>query len=253
MEAARGDFAIFENTFFKIWITHLTTQQTINFRGWVTEFSDQFSSTWNTENVYGRMDPLATFQNTQRQITLAFDVVSANVSQAQQNLNKINALISFLYPVYNESHRTSQNTLKAAPLVGLRWTNLAADPYDGTQLVGYLAGATYAPDLSQGSFFQVGERVDMMGSPDPEGAAATSAMIPKVVSLQLQYTVLHKHLTGWYASGGSRYTFGQRGALFPNAGEVDVPGAESGQVIARSGQQENNPIVQGAIEDITEP
>jgi len=105
--SARGDFSIFNNAFFKIWITHLATQQTIEFRGWVTEFSDQFTSNWNKENVYGRMDPLATFQNTERQISLGFDVVSSDLAQAQYNLNNINNLISFLYPVTRDYTTTA--------------------------------------------------------------------------------------------------------------------------------------------------
>jgi hypothetical protein len=265
---AAGDFGIFENTFFKIWITHLATQQTINFRGWVNEFSDQFTSTWNTETVYGRMDPLATFQNTQRQISLGFDIVSADAAQAQQNLNRINSLISYLYPVYHESRRSSQNTLKAAPLLGLRWTNLVADPYDGSQLVGYLAGASYAPDLNQGSFFQSGHFVEegtaagAMEGPVEPGAVQPgwrqdregkdAIMIPKVVSMQLEFTVLHKHLTGW-AESGTNYTFGDGGKLFPNANNVSVPGASQNRttVFDSTGVNQDNPVARGAVADIT--
>ena len=255
--SARGDFSIFNNAFFKIWITHLATQQTIEFRGWVTEFSDQFTSNWNKENVYGRMDPLATFQNTERQISLGFDVVSSDLAQAQYNLNNINNLISFLYPVYNEDSRSAQNTLKAAPLLGMRWTNLIADPYDGSQLVGFLAGASYAPDLSQGSFLQTGEF--WTPSPEPTNAGTlrdNGIMIPKVVSLDLQFTVLHKHLTGWtenegaslYRDGVSRYTFGGSNKLFPNASSVNMP---DGTLLARpSGTpdgSEPDPIESAAI------
>ena len=67
----------------------------------MTEFSDDFTSNWNSETVYGRMDPLVTFQNTQREITLGFDVVSDNAAQAQTNIAKVNRLIEFLYPVYD--------------------------------------------------------------------------------------------------------------------------------------------------------
>tara|TARA_R110002051_G_C8695469_1_gene493652 strand:+ start:149 stop:973 length:825 start_codon:yes stop_codon:yes gene_type:complete len=241
MYAQGYDPGAIEDSFFKIWITHLATRQTIDFRGWVREFSDQFNSTWNTENVYGRMDPLATFQNTQRQISLAFDVVSGDATQAQQNLDRINSLISFLYPVYETEKRDIQNTLKAAPLLGLRWTNLIADPNDGSQLVGYLAGVSYAPEMDKGGFLQggsyeqIGERdfakdkiLDAEGNEHLQSVqttrtGGTGIYIPKTVSLSLQFTVLHKHLTGWSKSG-TTYSFGTGTKKFPNASNVVIPG-----------------------------
>ncbi len=249
MQAGSYDPGLIENSFFKIWITHLPTRQTIDFRGWVTAFSDQFTSNWNSESVYGRMDPLVTFQNTQRQISLEFDVVSGDAAQAQHNLDRINSLISFLYPVYETDARDIQNTLKAAPLLGLRWTNLVADPNDGSQLVGYLAGATYAPDISQGGFMngssykQVGDKEYLKDKTvDAEGGEHIMArqttrtgrmgiFIPKVVSLSLQFTVLHKHLTGW-AKSGTTYSFGKSTKKFPNASNVIIPGQSRDTTVA---------------------
>jgi hypothetical protein len=242
MLAQSYDPGMIENSFFKLYITHLATSQTIDFRGWVTSFSDQFTSNWNTETVYGRMDPLATFQNTQRQISLEFDVVSGDADQAAQNLGKINSLISFLYPVYESDQRGVQNTLQAAPLIGLRWTNLVADSTDGSQLVGYLGGASYAPDLAQGGFIN-GQKYEKLGYKSGTNSYKDQGktkdvkyiidrtgeemnFIPKVVSLNLDFTVLHKHLTGWSKSDGSKeYSFGKGKKMFPNAAFVGVPGS----------------------------
>lgn len=248
MKAAYYDPGMIESSFFKLYITHLATAQMVDFRGWVTEFSDGFTSNWNTETVYGRMDPLATFQNTQRSISIGFDVVSGDVSQAQENLNKINTLISFLYPVYEDNLRGVQNTLQAAPLLGMRWTNLIADVNDGSQLVGFVAGVSYAPDLTQGGFISTNaytksdtewekptghvdtgvstseefETVDYMKT----RRGSEGMFVPKVVSLSLEFTVLHKHLTGWSKTSGK---FGTDGALFPNANKAIIPGSRSDQ------------------------
>ena len=242
MLAQSYDPGMIENSFFKLYITHLATSQTIDFRGWVTSFSDQFTSNWNPETVYGRMDPLVTFQNTQRQISLEFDVVSGDADQAAQNLGKINSLISFLYPVYESNQRGVQNTLKASPLIGLRWTNLVADSTDGSQLVGYLGGASYAPDLAQGGFIN-GQKYEKLGYKSGTNSYKDQGktkdvkyiidrtgeemnFIPKVVSLNLDFTVLHKHLTGWSKSDGSKeYSFGKGKKMFPNASFVGVPGS----------------------------
>ena len=87
------------------------------------------------------------------------------------------------------------------------------------QLIGFLAGASYAPDLSQGgfmqknSFRQEGARVyakdktinaaddtEHLQSVQTDRSGATGIYIPKSVSLSLQFTVLHKHLMGWSKS-----------------------------------------------------
>ena len=208
---------------FTIYITHLPTGVTTTFSGYVTEFSDQFQSNWNEESVYGRMDPLATFQNTQREISLSFDIPSGDFNQAQHNLLQIDKLIQSLYPVYEGDERTQQNRLKAAPLIGMRFSNLMASSDNGLQLSGYLRGVTYQPDMQYGGFFdpQRSVAVSSVNAPGTDfalpggpGAPATKftttsttesktgLFVPKVVSMQLNYRVLHRHLTGWAPLAG---------------------------------------------------
>jgi len=261
MQDVGYDPGLIDNTFFKLYITHLATKQMIDFRGWVTEFSDQFISTWSTETVYGRMDPLATFKNTQRQISLGFDIVSGDADQAMKNLARINKLISFLYPVYESSARDVQNTLKAAPLLGMRWANMVADSTDGTQLIGFLAGASYAPDMAMGGFISSQTYEETYSGDSTHGTGDDKILtkwiadrsgqkgtyIPKVVSLSLDFTVLHKHLVGW-AENKESYHFNKPGAgLFPNANFVSVPGtiSESG-----GGKSRTNKIQRSAEQDI---
>ena len=216
MDAKSYDPGAINTPFFKLFITHLPTDTTISFNGWVIQFSDDFISNWNTETVYGRMDPLATFQNTQRQISMTFDVVSGDLDQAKTNLKNVNRLIEFLYPVYESGERGVQNTLKASPLIGMRWTNLVASTLDGKRLVGFLSGVTYAPDMGPGGFIEASNQAGLY--------------IPKTLSISLNYTVLHTHLVGWYdgnqlaegemgPAGAPEYIFGgdNINSEFPNA------------------------------------
>lgn len=239
-----------QTPFFKIYIQHLPTQQKVDFGGWVTEFSDQFSSNWEQETVYGRMDPLVTFNNTGRQISIGFDVVSGDTGQAIANLAAMNRLTQFLYPVYNiEKHQKGdkkgtkiseptgmgmQNTLKAAPLIGMRWTNLMANPLTGQQLIGFLDGFTYAPELQYGGFIlggSVEEPLSQRESEERESAGlsngnfedditrSTQSYIPKVVSVSLNYTVIHTHLMGWHESENNSFVFADKDidSKYPNA------------------------------------
>ena len=249
--------SLIKNPFFEIKITHLPTNQLIVLPGWVTQFSDNFTSNWNPQNVYGRMDPLVTFENTQRQITLAFDVVSANLDEAVTNLANVNRLIEFLYPVYEGNSRTQQNTLKAAPLIGLEWTNLISTLGTNQRLVGFLRGVNYSPEIGEGGFIKGDKNVSTdetvtttsveinggLGLPPLERDLVTTnvettttiskSFIPKKLNISLDYTVLHTHLVGWanplsaeatiaVTEGGQeiRYYFGgdkNRDGLFPNA------------------------------------
>jgi hypothetical protein len=244
--------ALRNDDFFGIKFTHLATGLDLEFEGWVEDFSDNFSSTWNPQTVYGRMDPLATFQGTARTISLSFAVAMDGRDGAVSAMAKVNRLIQFLYPVYEKGDTRDQTVLKAAPLIGLRWTNLIAssDPA-GTKLVGYLDGVSYNPEMSQGGFLlgksepedtqlshadtgdsQSGAGVSLRGPTNPSqigggetgqrlinrNTTTTKAYIPKKLSISLNYTVLHTHLGGWI-EGTSGYVFGNEAmnGKFPNA------------------------------------
>jgi hypothetical protein len=272
--------ALATDSFFKVRIVHLPTSPTgkenaVSFTGWVTEFQDQFTSNWNTQNAYGRMDPLSTFENTSRAITLGFDVVSADADEAINNLLQVNRLIEFLYPVYETGHRGQQNVLKAAPLIGLQWTNLASQAADGTQLVGYLAGATYAPDTAQGGFLAGSRRSyarstsDLRDQDDREATGIVDtagylearpwetlsqdfqrnttkekSYIPKTLSISLNYTVLHTHLTGWYLNEAGDYVFGgdNLNGKFPNAHMVTYRKRENFTVVTSTTGSVTTPV-----------
>ena len=239
------DPALLNDEFFKIHFEHLATQQKISFAGWVTSFSDSFNSSWNEQTVYGRMDPLATFQGTSRTISLGFDVVAKNLQEATTNLANISRLIEFLYPVYNDTERSNQNTLKAAPLLGLRWTNLVSNADGGQKLIGWVDGIDYGPDISQGGFMAGGSKhaapptvevfdatnfpmgpgtppptagADAMGVTITEDMIVSKSYVPKQVSLQFTFHVVHTHLMGWtpekiFGNDSVDYSFPNNSAL----------------------------------------
>lgn len=235
-----------QNSFFQIQIFHLPTSNImrnqynmVKFQGWVTEFRDQYQSKWNEQEVYGRMDPLVTFQNTRRDISMAFDVVSEDAISARSNLVAVDKLITFLYPVYRSGERSHANTLAAGPLLGLRWTNLAADAATGDYLVGYLKGVDYNPAITDGGFInnrpvkvpgsteQISTTVDgateTTVKSNPANLAPSTNFIPKTLSINLQFTVLHTHLTGWHATeDGENFIFGNNkvNGKYPNAFNV---------------------------------
>ena len=93
----------------------------VKFPAFLTDFLQTFDPTWNTEDVFGRMDPIATYQGTKRTISLGFDVIAGELKGAQGNLANCSKLVKMVYPVYS---KRGGNRIIKPPLVRLRFANL---------------------------------------------------------------------------------------------------------------------------------
>ena len=198
------------NDFFKIHIKHIPTGKKLMFEGFVTQFSDTYTAQWNEEQVYGRMDPLATYQGTKRNITLGFDIPTDSKHMMAWNMAMIQQLIQFMYPVYDSGDLSTQNVLTAAPLLTLKWTNLISSVNnEGQELVGYINGPiSYAPDVAEGGFMSpvitqhaLKEGQLRAGSEAKAEVKEIRNYFPKKISMNFNFTVLHTHLMGWSPTG----------------------------------------------------
>jgi hypothetical protein len=191
------------NKHFSITIEHLPTNEEVTFDGWVTQFADNFTSQWNGTPVYGRMDDLYTFQRTGRKISIAFDVVAVDVKEGSLNQWKMNRLAQFLYPVYTDDAQPAFQVLSAAPLLRMKFSGLVQNSTNNQGLVGFLQGFSYAPSIEAGPM--------ITGAPTGQ----SPNLIYKEHSIQLEFTVLHTHQTGWTKetanAGGTTYSFGGQG------------------------------------------
>ena len=112
-----------------------STNNEVKLPAFLTEMGQSFSSNWNTEDVYGRNDPIATFQNTTRTISLGLEIPAGTLADAKKNLEACARITTFLYPGYNEVGYTAgdekefiktANVLSKAPLVKIKFGNLKA-------------------------------------------------------------------------------------------------------------------------------
>jgi len=213
---------------FKIHIEHLPTKNKVAFEGFVTSFSDNYTSQWNEQMVYGRMDPLSTFQSTRRTIEIGFDIPSDSKSHALENMYEVRRFIQFLYPTYNDSGLSQQNVLKAGPLLAIRWINLISSPNnDQEKLIGYInGGVSYSPTMDDGGFLAGRLSPETYGMAEDSRSKDVANYYPKMLSLSFSFTVLHTHLVGWApdaefaAAGVTSFVFGGDQAIasaFPNA------------------------------------
>lgn len=179
----------------------LVDESTVDFMAFLTSFSQNFSSTWTSEQVYGRNDPIANFQGTQRTLNLGWDIPSGNLEEAEINMKKISSLTKMLYPGYSQGSiqvakdetlekelnggrdilvGSNALSLSKAPLIRLKFANLINDAFkkSGDGLLGYVGSLSANPVLDMGMF------------------TANSKLYPKVYSVSIDFTVLHEHDLG---------------------------------------------------------
>ena len=197
------------NPLWKIEFLHIPTGMRITLPGWITSFSDNLASTWNEETVYGRMDPLVTFQRTQRTISTSFDVIASNKAMAVQNNKLVDYLLNLLYPVYNEAAFADSNTLKAAPLMKVKWANLINTDTLGDGLVGYIDGFTYQPDFNSGFFIEKGN------------------MFPQLLRLNFNLKVIHTQFPNPRIGAPVRHGSSGENATWAPASAVNISELEA--------------------------
>jgi hypothetical protein len=204
-------------------IQSMITLEQLSFAAFLSGFSQSFKSSWNTENVYGRNDPIATFQGTVRSFSLSFDIPSPNLEAAKESLSHCNKLMQFLYPAYNDVqiqplHATVKKggvqkpppisggrIISHAPLVKVRFANLirSSKPKkakkDSEGLLGYLDGLEWAPDLEMGMFLD-----------------GTGNVYPKVINLSFGFNVLHQTELG-YKQEKPQSTLYEGQSFFPDS------------------------------------
>ena len=183
--------------------------------GFVTDFTQTFSSNWNQEDVYGRVDPIATFQGTRRQISLSLTIPSGDIGEASNNFYKCGDIAKLLYPAYMDIHvpkrQSSQGNqqkgssspqpakkkkapkkakkmqgrvISKSPLVKIEYANLIkSSDTKGGGLLGYITDFSWNPQIDMGYFTD------------------NKKMFPKVITLSLTFNVLHLHDVGFNDKG----------------------------------------------------
>lgn len=159
---------------------------TVKFPAFIKDYTDSFKSNWTPTELYGRMDPILTYKNTVRTITLSFDIPCESITIAKLNLEQINYLIRGMYPVYDEGARGSA-ILSSPPMFRVRFANLiknvANDDDRDTLASGILCSIQnfdFKPVVDNG--FYIDEEKNML--------------YPKLITVSLSLNVIHEHPLG---------------------------------------------------------
>ncbi len=228
-------------------ISHVITGFQLAFPAFLEMFSDAYTCNWNEEGVYGRMDAIPTFRNTQRTLSIAWNVPAESFENAAENVAKVNQLVSYLYPLYDKTYGGSgATTINQSPLVRVSFGNLVQNAVDGRGLLGYLQGITFDPALEFGMFTRRGSGQPGRSLVGREGIRhqrrkenlkiteqdAEMEYYPKTFRLNFELTVLHEHELGFairqgsFASADRVVNFGN----FPYASEgINMSNLETNQ------------------------
>ena len=159
---------------------HVPTGTRVEFPAFITEYTDTYTVSWGSEQVYGRMDPIKPYTGTTRQISIAFDVVAP-----RENMANYGKLIQMLYPVYSEPLKTGGakgRTLKSPPFLRIHFMNLIANqsitnPEIG--LLGCISGLGFAPNKEAG-WYNDGVK-----------------LLPKIFAISFNFEPQHESELGW--------------------------------------------------------
>ena len=175
----------------------------VKFNAFITSFSDNMTSNWNEEQVYGRQDPIGTFQSTTRKISLGFDLPAANLAEGKENLVAINSVKQLMYPSYSSNVKNNTTTnalsLSKSPLFRLKFANLIQNGSE-EGLLGWIGSFSATPVIDMGMFNTGGK------------------FFPKVYNVSLDFTPQHEYDLGYETGPGGSEPIDSRFAKFPYDG-----------------------------------
>jgi hypothetical protein len=213
------------NKGFVLRIEHVPTKRTVEFSAFITDQTDAFTSNWTEETVFGRMDPIATFESTKRVSTIGFSVPSFSRTQAAHNLARINTLLSMLYPTYavQGGDNVVGTTLNMGPLVRVKYANIIDNAdVPGKGLLGYITtGITVTPNMEAGVFATTG------GAQSTATGIEGNEILYKAYELNFELSVLHEHSLGFVKGlthgGKEGWVFRSRKGAFPYQNKKHLP------------------------------
>lgn len=95
---------------FNVWSPNSYTGKFLYFRALLTSLSDNYSGNWNGNNFIGRGDSLYTYNNFERDISIAFKIAAFSKADLDPLYKKLNYLVGSTAPVYDSSKTFMKGT-----------------------------------------------------------------------------------------------------------------------------------------------
>lgn len=209
---------------------------------YIESYSENYDSSWNEEEVFGRMDGISNFTSVKRSFSISLRVAAGSLEQARENQFRLSKLIRFLYPAITPGTEGSF-FYRGAPILKLKLGNIISDVATNGGLYGYIQGGfSIVPSHKDGWFTPkkqilvkdsknskpytspVNEqRQDISTKGQSENAVT---LFFKYFDISFTFKVLHNHVLGTNATLSNQGTFsyfpyGVNNADFSNNSELN--------------------------------
>ena len=156
----------------------LHTGETLQFKPIiVTNYADDITVSTTSERVFGRMDPIKTFEGNERQIQMTFLTPQRDGAAAVSEFNKLKTLMAAQYPTY----RAKPNVLLSPPLFRVIFSPLGTTANPMLDEIGFLNGMG----------FNYLNSSEIINTPQLKGQTAA----PRYYQVNFTFNVQHRQLT----------------------------------------------------------
>jgi hypothetical protein len=210
-------------------------ERTLYFPAILTNIKNTYDTKWTEEEVYGRMDPLGSFNSTSRKVSLGFKVVSTTSLEAEDNIGSISALYTYLYPKYKGA-TNEPSIIQKPPYFEVAFLNLLSDGVMGTGVRGYITN--FNVDTPVGS-----EETSLFFNSDRH-------LLFTDMNVSFDIRVLHQFSIGWYDDNGAKfrnddnYPYG-----YPTLAETEVQAGRDRVAALQEEQQLNSATDLGDLQE----
>lgn len=251
----------YANRGFYVSFLHVPSNSSLKFKAFITAFNETYTPNWQSEEVFGRADPIHTFKQTSRAINLTFMVPAASESEAYENLGKTQNLTQFVYPNYTNVQEAQ--TISQGPLIRLKVMNLLENHKSAeNENIGKLAKeagfkkedyyqlySSQGTDANKGllgfiSSLTINHNVENREAGVFEKSENT--ILPKLIEIVISFTPIHEHALGWNNENRfSNQLFPYGTFLYDPANEPapDVPATPAVPPVSPDAQLETGDIV----------
>jgi hypothetical protein len=172
-------------------VEHVATEKFISLQKIkISSFKDTLDTKYSSEEVFGRMDPIMTYQGTTRNISFSFDMGSDTVENMSLAQVAVQKLMQFQYPVYDPLE-SGALALSRPPLLRVKFANYI-QAENGAGLLCAMKGMSYNP-------------IDNFAI-DRSPRIVNGNIVPIRISVSMELTVLHEAPVGWQINSPGEFS-----------------------------------------------
>lgn len=148
--------AALESEYMPFYFHDLRTNEIIGFHAFLAGLTDGYQVGWESTDAYGRVDPVKTYKNTTRKITMNFYVAATSEEDFDDMWVKLNKLVTLVYPQYTAGRTLKDDVtsftqpfsqlIGASPLIRIRLGDLIKSNYSRFALARLFGAANTGTD-----------------------------------------------------------------------------------------------------------